>query len=179
MLSNLTHQLLIRLSMTVGIFLLPITSALSEELNLTAVEANAYYTIEMAKQVTWPDESGFNQFVVGIIGGDKLLNRAFENYASVMVRGKKFIIEHIDIDHLEPERFAIIFTSNIARSKNRQVFINFAESLIIVEGKVDKSNQMISFFTSGSKMRIRLNRDNISARGFKISVNLLEMAGTK
>lgn len=179
MLSNLTHLLLTRLPIAVGVFLLLITSVKSEELNLTSAQANAYYTIEMAKQITWPNESDFDLFVVGIIGGDKQLNKAFEKYSSTKVRGKRFIIEDIEIGHPEPKRFAIIFTTNKVRSNNSQIFHKFSESLIITEGKVDRDNQLIKFFTSGSKMKIRMNRDNIAARGFKISVSLLEFAGTK
>ncbi len=173
------NKLLVRLPAALGIYMLLIGLTIAEEKDLTPAQAKAYYTIEVAKQITWPNEESFDQFVVGIIGSNPELNKAFNNYQLTKLRGKIFLFENINSDNPSPERFSIIFATNKIRSQNSRIFARFSKSLIITDGRINRKEQMISFITTGSQMKIRLNRDNISARGFDISVNLLLFAGTK
>ena len=138
MLYNKLLVLLVRLPATLAIYMLLIGLTIAGEKDLTPAQAKAYYTIEITKQITWPNEESFDQFVVGIIGFDQDLNKAFNKYKLTKVRGKTFLFENINSNNPSPERFSIIFSTNKIRSQNSRIFARFSKSLIITDGKINQ-----------------------------------------
>lgn len=159
--------------------LLLITWLSAEEKIFTPEEAKAYYTIEVAKQITWPNENSLQQIVVGVIGKDQALIKEFDKFKSSIVRGKRFKFENLYETDFAPDRFSIIFITAKARSSNSDIFARVKNAMIITDGKTSKKEQMISFVISRTQMKVQLNRENISKRGFVISTELLAFAGTK
>jgi diguanylate cyclase (GGDEF)-like protein len=152
---------------------------MAQETTFTAEEAKAFYTIEVAKQITWPNEDNLKQIVVGIIGKDKALIKAFEQYESLIVRGKTFKFENVSGTDFPPERFSMIFITEKSHFLNSSIFSSIKNAIIITDGKISKQKQMISFYITRSQLKIELNRYNLSKRGFVISTKLLSFAGTK
>jgi len=151
----------------------------AKENELTAAEAKAHYTFEIAKQIIWPNDAAIDQFVVGIVGSDPELEKAFAKRKLTTVRGKSFTFETLPNTTLNSDVYSIIFITEKSRSLNNVIFSNIENTLIITDGKVDKDKQMISLISSFRKIEIKLNRDNLRRHQFEVSINLLGLAGTK
>lgn len=162
------------------IFLLLVTFNLPAiELELTLSESKAHYTFEVVKQIEWPNEKNITQFTVGFVGNDREVFKAFEERQSTLVRGKSFVIERFNEALFKSGHYDLIYIVNNRRSLNEALFEASANSLIVADGRVKASERMVSLIETRDSIRIRFNRDNLSSRGFLISANLLEFAGTK
>ncbi len=146
---------------------------------LTFAEAKVHYVIEITKHITWPNEGQFNTFRVGVIGYDEDLMAAFSQKTSTEVRGKKFSFERMDPSSLPGNYYSIIFITKKSRSKNALVYSKVNNTLVISDGNIERDAQMVSLIPSLRKVKIKLNRDNLAHHGFDVSINLLELAGTK
>lgn len=163
----------------IGFYLLLFNSLLAEEVKLTFAEAKVYFAFYIINQVTWPDEDKFDQFKVGIIGDDSDLDKAFQQKMVTKIRGKSFVFEHINLTDFSSTNYALIFITDKKRSHNNDVFLQTKNSLIITDGPVDNNQQLFSLISKSDNIKIDLNRNNLSARGFVISNELLLLAGTK
>lgn len=175
----LTKLLIVDFSKVIVLFLMSLSPLLAKEQILTAAEAKAHYTFEIAKQVTWPNDDRMEHFFVGIIGSDPELEKAFEDRKWTIVRGKPFKFEVLKNATFDPNLYSIIFITEKSRSLNSKIFSNADHTLIITDGKVEKDKQMISLITSFRKVNIEINRENLLLHRFDISINLLGLAGTK
>lgn len=146
---------------------------------LTFAEAKAHYVIEITKHITWPNEGRFDTFRVGVIGHDEDLMAAFAQKTSAEVRGKTFSFERIDPYSLPGNYYPVIFITKKSRSKNALVYSKVKNTLVISDGNIERDAQMVSLIPSLRKVKIKLNRDNLAHHGFDVSINLLELAGTK
>ena len=79
-------------------------------------------------------------------------------------------IEQLDF---AADRYAIIFISDKKRSLNKDIFLYAKKAFIISDGYVDKNEQLFSLISRSNKIKIDLNRNNLSERGFGISNKLL------
>ncbi len=155
-----------------------VTVAYANEKEVTLEEAKAHYLVEITKHVTWPNEAELRTFSIGVIGGDGAFLRALNDKASTIVRGKSFAVERVN-DNFDPEGFAIIFLSNKKRHLNNKLFKRVKNTLVITDGKIDRDHQMVSLIDHRKKLNIALNGENLSKRGFDVSISLLELAGSK
>lgn len=151
----------------------------AEEKELTLAEAKALYTIEITKQVIWPNEALLTEFLIGIVGKDVELSKAFMTKQAIKVRGKQFRFETIEGLNFSAERYSIIFITKRKRSLNSEIYNHVKDTLIISDGRVEKDEQMVALITSRDQLKIKLNLSNLSKKHFDISTNLLEFAGTK
>ncbi len=156
-----------------------VTAAYATEKEVTLDEAKAHYLIEIAKHVTWPNDAKLEQLDIGIVGGNSAFLRALDSKKSKAVRGKKLTVTRIKDDEFAPEDYAIIFLANKKRHLNNKIFNRVKNTLVISDGKIDRDYQMVSLIDSRQKLNIRLNGENLSNRGFDVSISLLELAGTK
>ena len=151
----------------------------AEELELGLTESKAHYTIEVVKQIEWPNENVLTKFVIGIAGYERGLKKAFEERASINIRGKTLVVEDFDESAFKAGRYSIVFLTQNKRSLNSLLFSQAKNQLIIVDGRTKTEERMVSFITTRERIRIKLNRENLSQHGFLISANLLQFAGTK
>ncbi|TQV87608.1 YfiR/HmsC family protein [Aliikangiella coralliicola] len=175
-------RLILRVIILANLFVincLLIFPANSQEAELNLTETKVHYTIEVVKQIRWPDEQSLPHFVIGIVGHERGLVEAFEQRKLTRVRGKAFQIERIDDLSILSDRYSIIYIARNKRSLNKQIFSQFNKALIIVDGRVGSQEQLINLVTDRDRVKIKLNRENISQRGFFISANLLDFAGTR
>ena len=154
-------------------------SSLAIEIGVTPQDAKAHYTIEVIKQIQWPNEDELTEFTIGILGKDKELKRAFERKASSIIRGKSLKIETIQSTQVQANYYAVILITERNLSLNSSIFSQAPSSLIFTEGRVDRDEQLVSLLNKFSDIQVTLNRDNLIKRNFEVSANLLEFAGTK
>jgi diguanylate cyclase (GGDEF)-like protein len=151
----------------------------SQQKSVNTFEAIAHYTFEIIKQVDWPNEGDFSVFTIGILGEDRELQAAFTAKFSTPIRGKTFKFETIQFEDVTSKPFSIIFIINKNLYQNSRVFAETKRALIVTEGRVNKSEQMISLIMTPRNIEMALNRQNLIERNFVVSTNLLEFAGTK
>jgi len=151
----------------------------AKELELELTEAKAHYTIEVAKHIEWPNEAELSQFTIAILGYERGLMQAFQERSSTKVRGKTFKVTEFDENAFNADQYAIVFIVHNKRSLNSRIFQASQHSLIVFDGKVSHEERMVSLETRSERLDIKLNRENLSSRGFEISISLLEFAGTK
>ena len=146
---------------------------------MNTVDALVHYTFVLVKQVDWPNEAEFSVFTIGILGEDHELQKAFTPKLSTPIRGKTFKFETIKFDDITNRSFSIIFITNKNIHLNSRVFTEAMGSLIVTDGRVSKSEQMISLITTRRNIEMTLNRQNLIERNFVVSPILLEFVGTK
>ena len=169
----------LRLSFTFSLLCLCWTLSLSAQVALNLSDAHATYTLEIAKQVEWPDEPEMSNIKIGILGQDDKLLRAFKEREKAKVRGLPIVVEAFNDLSKDLNQYSIIFIPHSQRTKNAEVFRNSARTLIIVDGRVNQSTMMFSLRTDGNRIKLKFNRDNLTLRGFKISASLIDFAGTR
>ncbi|MFL0804863.1 MAG: YfiR/HmsC family protein [Agarilytica sp.] len=154
-------------------------AAYANEKEVTLDEGKAHYLIEIAKHVTWPNEAELDEFHIGLVGGSLAFRNAVDAKKSKVVRGKAFTVTRIKDEAFDPDDYAIIFLSDKKRQLNNKLFKKVKNTLIIADGKVDRDHQMVSLIDYRQKLSITLNGENLSNRGFDVSISLLELAGSK
>jgi len=152
---------------------------LRAEVSLNLADAHATYTLEIAKQVEWPDESKLSQLKIGVLGQDERLLNAFKEKESLKVRGLSVIVESFRDLSRDLNQYAIVFIPHSQRAKNAEIFRNTNKTLIVADGRVNQSILMFSLTTDANRIKLKFNRDNLAMRGFKISASLIEFAGTR
>ncbi len=179
MLKTLCFPLLLRLFHACFLACVMVTAVYASEKEVTLDEAKAHYLIEIAKHVTWPNDDKLKKLDIGVIGGNSAFLRALGAKASKLIRGKKLTVTRIKEGDFVPEDYAIIFLADKKRHMNNKIFKRVKNTLVIADGKIDRNYQMVSLIDSRKNLKIRLNGENLSNRGFDVSISLLELAGTK
>ncbi len=146
---------------------------------VTLEEAKAHYLVEIAKHITWPNDPQLKVFNIGVVGGNSAFLRALDVRKSQVVRGKSFNVTRIKDDSFDPADYAMIFLSSKKRHLNSALFKQVKNTLIVVDGKIDRDFQMVSLVDSRQQLKIRLNGENLANREFDVSISLLELAGSK
>lgn len=145
----------------------------------TLEDGKAHYILEVIKHITWPNDSLIAEFKIVILSKDNDLLAAFNNRDNNKVRGKNIRVqqvEHLDnIDH----NANVIVVSASKLSDISEINQNYSHALIISDGHVNKQNLIVGLLTTKKEIKLTINRENIVSRGFDISNNLLDFAGTK
>jgi diguanylate cyclase (GGDEF)-like protein len=153
------------------------TSASAQE--LTVEEAKAYYIVEIAKHIIWPDESSFERFNVAVVSTERNIQLAFEALGSPQVRDKKFHFDYFSNSDFDPGIYSLIFVDERFRGLNATLFGTLPNTLFVVDGRVSREVQLVNIVESSGRVSIRLNRDNLTRLGFEPSISLLEFAGSR
>jgi len=148
---------------------------------LTYHRAKAHYIVEVIKHVTPKQEDKTTPFVIGIIGKDANLIKAFNHYtAELLIRNKKLTMKSIK-DTGDRFPYAVVLLSARKLRSIEEINKQYPNALIISDGEVIKKEQMVSLISNAehTSIKITLNRENIVKRGYKISNSMLNFAGTK
>lgn len=171
-----TANFLLRL---LALSLLTTFTCAAADKSITFADAKAHYTLQIANNITWPNENDIRSYSIGIVGVNPEIMAAFAERQAVKIKGKAFTFEYIyDVKSLS-KSYSIIFITHSMRQLSEQIYSGAVGSLIIADGEVEKDTQMISLISARRRVFISLNQDNLSGRGFDISTNLLVAAGTK
>lgn len=179
MITQRVYKLTIVIITTIAINFLLLSSVSAKEIELSLAEAKAHYTIEVAKQIIWPNEHKMDKFLVAVIGLDDELKIAFEQKKSIQIRNKKFEFDYFDDSNFEANRYSLIFITHKKRALNQKIFNQAKGALIITNNRTTENERMVNLVSLRNQIKITLNRNNLSQRGFEVSVTLLELAGTK
>lgn len=146
---------------------------------LTVPDAKAHYVFEAIKHIEWPNEADLGPFVLGVVGDDPAMVEALNKRKLGAGRQIDFLIETFSDQSFNLGRYSALFISEKSIDLNPDLFSRAKNTLIISDGKVDRAHQMISLMEVGRRIKLQLNRKNINAKGFYVSINLLELGGTK
>ncbi len=166
-------------SRCIALFILMLSSPSLAEDKLTFEEAFAHYTYVIANHVTWPAPSDQSEFVIALIGADQGTIKAFRRKTTQEIDGKPVKLVVLDRLNEHLNSYSLIFIGHNSRSLNKHVFSNTIKPLIISDGPVSRDEQMISLISSRRKVSVVLNQEVLLSRGFNVSIELLELAGTK
>ncbi len=143
-------------------------------------EAKAHYTLEVAEQLTWPDESAIDQFRIGIVGDESALLIAFEALeATRTIHGKPIEIAPIRRVDASIADYALVYVSWKARGEVPRINSLRGDALVVVDGPVRRAQQMVSLIEQAEQILIRINRDRLVESGFAVSSALVEIVGSK
>ena len=163
----------------IAIVIVTLSVSAYSQIKLSEQEARAHYIYELVKHIKWnaPRESG--RYVIGVIDDDPELMRALIVRKDTLIRGSAFSIETFDSTKRPATDYAVIFINKSRKNISETLFKSTTNTLLITDGRIDSAYQLASLVPSSAKLKIRLNHENLSARGFKASISLLELAGTK
>lgn len=146
---------------------------------MSPAQAKAHFVIEITKHIEWPDDDGLARFRIAVLSQDAELKEAFLARARERVRGKPFVFEFLESTDFPIDEYTHVYLGSRHRGLNDTLFERARKTLIIVDGPVDREQQMLSLITSARELSLRLNRANLAQRGFEASISLLEFAGTR
>lgn len=149
------------------------------EEGLSLAEAKALNLIQIPKHITWPNEKDIKEFRLGFYGRDNDVFKVLRSKQPLMLKGKPFTLYQIDLDNPQLDNYHIIFITDRQHSSHKTVFKNSQQALIINDGRVRREFEMLNLLTSSKEIKISLNQENLSKKGFKASINLLQFAGSK
>ncbi|MCW8998405.1 MAG: YfiR/HmsC family protein [Kangiellaceae bacterium] len=151
----------------------------AEEIELNLFEAQAHYTYEVSKQLTWPNEDSLTQFNLAVIGNSSELIDAFKKRNQINIRGKFISIVEFNMEDFIAGQYSIVFVPYNKRSFNNKLYRDSENVLIVAEGRVKKSVQMVNLLVDNDRIKLKFNRENLIDKGFAVSANLLDFAGTR
>lgn len=153
-------------------------SAVASGQEIDRLEAQVRYVPVVAEQVSWPRGEPA-VFRVAVVSADRRLRVAFEALASRNIRGRPIELAFFFTADFDPDDFQIIYLDERYRGLNERLFQETEGALLMVEGRVSRDQQMVSFTEQSGQVLVQINRDNLVARGFEPSIGLLEFAGTR
>ncbi|MBL4940168.1 MAG: DUF4154 domain-containing protein [Colwellia sp.] len=159
--------------------MLSLRLAAKTERVLTLDDGKAHYILEIMKHITWPNEDQLTHFNIALLGQDKNLLNALNNKVSRIIRGKSILITQLSHLNKTDHGFEIIFVNRNKLSLIADINKKQGNTLIISDGKTNNKNLMVGLFVAGKTITLTVNRENLMKRGFKISDQLLDFAGTK
>lgn len=164
--------------LVIAVYFVSLPAAAAER-ELSLEQAKAHYTVEIVKQVVWPNDDELVEFRVALLGADPEMEQALRERASTKIRGKSMVVERLDNRNFDHQDYAIIFLSGRFSAYNAELFPKTQSTLIIVDGETANDEEMVSLVYIDQDLEISFNRANLSARDFVVSLGLLEFAGTK
>jgi diguanylate cyclase (GGDEF)-like protein len=167
--------------LVVALFLLVLPAQVLGKKALTIAQGKVHYTLEAIKHIAWPNEQQMQAFDVALVGLDRETKAAFEQIDSNIIRGKAIRLVYLTKQDPTSDQYAVIFLAASALNINPHVFNNTIKALIITDGLVEDTVRLVSLNSLPSRNRIelKLNRKNLAFRGFEVSVNLLDFAGSR
>ncbi|KGJ92875.1 YfiR/HmsC family protein [Colwellia psychrerythraea] len=145
---------------------------------ITIEDGKVHYILQTFKHLTGLRENRDDHYVLGIYGKAQDLISSFHKKVSTSTLSKKIIIETID-EQTPPERLTAIFVTKKHIDSIEVINKRFPQSLIITDGQVDREQQMVSLVVNKGQVTLKINRENLLIRGFKVSNSLLDFAGNR
>lgn len=147
---------------------------------ITTIEgARAHYTIEIARQVQWPNDPSITTFDLGVLDANPGQLTAFQDRASRLIRSRPIRVVALTGAETDFSDYEIVYIGSRRRHQAEAIFSNTSRTLIVTDGNVDDRWQMVSLLSSSRTVDLTFNRQNLVSRGFTPTVNLLARAGTK
>lgn len=161
----------------VSVFIFTVSA---QEKSLNEDEAKAHYVYETIKHTTWPNDANLDTIRIGIVTNDSLILDAFNNLMPANgVRGKRITIEQVSLGEDSPYSFNIIYLTEKFKYHTFELVKNSTNTLVINEGNINRGSVMVNIGVSSRQLEVRINRDNLVDKGFRVSNSFLDFAGTK
>jgi len=146
---------------------------------LTFAEAKAHYTYEVIQHISWPERGEAETFRVLVIGADSEERLAFELGRPKTLQGKTVHLNFMATTRSDFRDYAVIYVAKNKLSSMSQVFSRSPHALIISDGKTHVGTKLINLISTRNTVSISIHRDNLLARGFKVSSGLLSIGGSR
>jgi signal transduction histidine kinase len=144
-------------------------------------EMKAIYVAKFIELITWPNEAEIDTFSIAIVGED----REFTRRLTVLLKNKKRFSKSIKIK-LYRDLHNIINVNLIYIPKDYFYdfpvydFFKAKNTLIISNGRTDKSQIMLNFLVSiDNKIQFEIHNPNIINSGFQADPKLILLGGTQ
>ena len=145
---------------------------------VTLDEAKAHYLLEVIKHIDRKTEP--EDIVIGLLGKNKSLLKVIQQKISgIRIRQKRVIVSSIPRHSNTKNYYSVVLVTDKKHNDIPAIFNRFGPVLIVVDGRVKKSAQLVSLITRSGQINVDLNRDNLVQRGFEVTNSLLNFAGTK
>src|SRR5687768_15902228 len=141
-------------------------------------EIHAAMLYNFIKYVQWPNEAEAGEFVVGVIGEDKVFNTLKQWYDGKPKGSKKYVIKQL----ASAEEAGSCQVVYVGKSKNKE-FDNIKNSttgksvLTITDGNgLGQKGSCINFKVIEGKLKFELNQSTLTSSNLKVSSQLSSMA---
>lgn len=147
---------------------------------LTLDEAKAHYLLEVIIHIERKLDKDRNDIVIGLLGkNDSLHDSIQQKISGISVRKKTLTVRNIPKKSNRKNYYSVVLVTDKKLNNIPEIFNRFGPVLIVVDGRVNKTAQLVSLIKSRGQINIEINHKNLILYGFKISNNLLNFAGTK
>ena len=172
---------IISFQLKIALLLLFTCFELSAEKILDAItldEAKAHYLLEIIKHIDHKSEK--DPIIIGLLGKNKSLHDAIQKKISgVSVRNKTLRVQNIPRQSNKKNYYSVLLVKDNKLNNIQTIFNRFGNVLIVVDGRVIKTSQLVSLVNRNGQIELELNRENLVKYGFEVSNQLLKFAGTK
>lgn len=152
----------------------------AQEKSLDKYDAKAHYVYETIKHTSWPNDANLDIVRIGVVTNDRFILNALHNLLPANgIRDKRIEIQQISLSKDDPNNFEVVFLTKKFIHHTSDLVENSSNTLVINEGSTRREVVMVNLDFSGRELDVRINRDNLVGKGFKISNSFLDFAGTK
>lgn len=139
----------------------------------------AAFLYNFTKYIEWEDNSGKDNFIIGIVGDSPLIKYLNQFAEKKTVNGRKIIIEHYGPENIGSCN--ILFISNEMQGKIRDILLKIPNNNTLVVSETENplwEGTCINFVTVNSKIKFEIDAENLQKRNLKISSELLKLSLT-
>jgi hypothetical protein len=164
----------LKLSVCFFLFLIGTTQAQERPTH----EIHAAMVFNFIKYIQWPDEGDAGEFVVGVLGDDKVFDTLQKWYDGKPKGNKKYVIKKLSAA-TESSGCQVVY---VGKSKSRD-FDSIKENtsgksiLTVTDGNgLGQKGSCINFKVVDGKLKFELNQGTVAGSNLKISSQLSSMA---
>ncbi|MFT5296061.1 MAG: diguanylate cyclase (GGDEF)-like protein [Colwellia sp.] len=171
----------ISFQLKIALLLLFTCFELSAEKKIDAItldEAKAHYLLEIIKHIVHKSET--DPIIIGLLGKNKPLHDTIQKKVSgISIRNKVLSVQNIPSQSKRKNYYSVVLVTDYKLNNIQTIFNRFGNVLIVVDGRVEKSSQLVSLIDKKGQIELELNRENLVKYGFDVSNQLLKFSGTK
>ncbi len=152
--------------------------AVAAEIQATESDIKAAFTFNFIKYVTWPDDDDIEEFRVGVVGAEELLEPLRKISSSRQAKGKPIrIIEVADIDDLD--RCHVLFVGERDPRSLEELLASIGGKAILTIADTPgyaAKGVGLNFYEDGSHVRFEANLESLEGAQLRCSAQLLQLA---
>jgi hypothetical protein len=138
----------------------------------------ALYIYNLCNYVEWPDNTIGNEFVISVVGNNKVISYLEQTVKGKKIQNKPIIVKVVN-SAADANGSQIVFVPSESSDKIKSYAQTVKNALIIShsDGATDMGAG-INFFMQSNKLKFDLYQGNIASKNLKISGKLKELASS-
>lgn len=135
-------------------------------------DKKAVYIYNFTKYIEWPIEYNGTEFIIGVVGEDRILKQLQEFMSQKKVGGKKITVEKFS----KGEKYNLVYITSSSNSSFEDVKNRLKKHKTLLITDVDIPGSHIAFSIDQDKIKYTLDKTAIEKAGLKVGQELIHFS---